>query len=300
MKHLTVMLPQSFASEAPSLREATFKVGLVGRVLATFRVNELLLYPDKPGSPDVRNARLVKELLDYLVTAPYLRKKLYPLKNSLRYAGLLPPLNIPTHPDAEAAKTDGVHYRQALVIASGQTTLVEAGLSKPLKIKKNIPRNTIINLKVVVKEGRIKYKLLHKKSGEVYTGFRTRIVNSLADELKKYGAKIATSRTGEPVDKVFKEVEKLVAAHEKVCVVFGSAEKGLKQITADLGLNYDELFDVTVNVAPGQGVKTIRTEEALAYTLPIINIIQTNLKSMDDEKASRGSGGTQARTRGGP
>ncbi|MEM4411167.1 MAG: putative RNA uridine N3 methyltransferase [Candidatus Caldarchaeum sp.] len=270
---ITVMLPHSFASDIPSLREATVRIGFVGRVLATFRVEELLLYPDKPGSPDIRNARLVKEILDYLTTAPYLRKKLYPLKQSLRYAGLLPPLNIHTHPDADAVKEEGVHYRQALVTASGETSTVEAGLGRPLKIHKKLPKNSIVNLKISIKAGRIKYKLFPKKSSEVYTGFRTRIANSLAEELKRYGARIATSRLGMPVTEALQRLAELMKSSDKVCVVFGASDRGLREIAEDLGLEYDQLFSITVNFAPNQAVKTIRTEEALAYTLAILNTI---------------------------
>jgi predicted SPOUT superfamily RNA methylase MTH1 len=98
MPRLTVLLPQSFASDVPGLREATSRIGFVGRVLATFRADTLLLYPDSREKTHLRNAGFIREVLEYLVTAPYLRKQLYPLKPSLRYAGLLPPLNIPTHP----------------------------------------------------------------------------------------------------------------------------------------------------------------------------------------------------------
>lgn len=267
-----MLLPQSFASDVPSYREATVKIGFVGRVLATFKVDEVILYPDKPGSPDIRNARLVKELLDYLVTAPYLRSKIYPLKPSLRYAGLLPPLNIPTHPESQAVKTEGTHYRQALVAASGETSTLEAGLGKPIKIKKKLPKNAIVNLKVKVEENRLKIRLLPRGSKEVYTGFRTKIASSLEEAVKPFGFRLATSRLGEPVTKVYPVLAERMLAAEKTCVVFGSADKGLKQIAEDLNLDYGRLFDLTVNFAPGQAVKTIRTEEALAYTLAIINL----------------------------
>jgi len=148
MPRLTVLLPQSFASDVPGLREATSRIGFVGRVLATFRADTLLLYPDSREKTHLRNAGFIREVLEYLVTAPYLRKQLYPLKPSLRYAGLLPPLNIPTHPEAEAAKTEGTHYRQALVLSSGETSLLEAGLGRPLRIRGRLPKNSVVVLKV--------------------------------------------------------------------------------------------------------------------------------------------------------
>ncbi|MEM2115096.1 MAG: putative RNA uridine N3 methyltransferase [Candidatus Caldarchaeum sp.] len=265
------MLPHSFASDVPGLREATVKAGLVGRILATFRVEEVILYPDRRGSPDVRNARWLKEILDYLTTAPYLRTVKYPLKPSLRYAGLLPPLNIPTHPEADAVKSDGTHYRQALVVASGETSTLEAGLRKPIKIKKKLSKNTVVNLRVKVKGRRIKYGLV-PRTDPVYTGFRTRIADSFEDALKPFSFKIAASRLGQPVNEVLGVLRERMRGG-RVCVAFGAADRGLRQIAEELELDLGTLFDVAVNFAPGQGVKTIRTEEALAYTLAILNLI---------------------------
>jgi predicted SPOUT superfamily RNA methylase MTH1 len=70
MPRLTVLLPQSFASDVPGLREATSRIGFVGRVLATFRADTLLLYPDSREKTHLRNAGFIREVLEYLVTAP--------------------------------------------------------------------------------------------------------------------------------------------------------------------------------------------------------------------------------------
>ncbi len=272
---ITVLLPHSFALDVPSLREATAKIGFVGRVLATFRVKELILYPDKPNNPDVRNARLIKTILDYLVTAPYLRKRIYPLQPSLRYVGILPPLNIPTHPEIDAIKAEGVHYRQALVTASGETSILETGLGRPIKIRRRLPKNAIVTLKVHVGQNRIRYSIVPKKSDEIYTGFKTVVADSLQEVLKRYDFKIATSRLGQPIDKVFNQLADMLARSQKACVAFGAADRGLKEIAEDLGIDYVTAFTMAVNFAPGQAVRTIRTEEALAYTLSILNLITT-------------------------
>jgi predicted SPOUT superfamily RNA methylase MTH1 len=272
MPRLTVLLPQSFASDVPGLREATSRIGFVGRVLATFRADTLLLYPDSREKTHLRNAGFIREVLEYLVTAPYLRKQLYPLKPSLRYAGLLPPLNIPTHPEAEAAKTEGTHYRQALVLSSGETSLLEAGLGRPLRIRGRLPKNSLVVLKVKVAGKHVKYKVVSKRSREVYNGFRTRIVNSLDEALKQFDYRVATSRLGKPINQAIDKLSQSLKSAKEVCVVFGSADRGLHRIVEDLGLDYNSLFDITVNTVPEQGVKTIRTEEALAYTLAVLNL----------------------------
>ncbi|MCS7137120.1 MAG: hypothetical protein NZ941_01980, partial [Candidatus Caldarchaeum sp.] len=252
-----MLLPYSFASDVPSLREATVKAGFVGRVVATFRVDEVILYPDRREKPDVRNARWLKDVLDYLSTAPYLRMLKYPLKPGLRYAGLLPPLNIPSHPEPDAVKTEGTHYRQALVIASGETSTLEAGLRKPLKIKRKLPKNAVVSLKIKVKGRRLKYSLV-PRSSQVYTGYRVRIADSLENALKPFSFRIATSRLGEPVENVLDKLRERMAAGGRTCVAFGAFDRGLKQIAEELQLDYSKLFDITVNTAPRQAVKTIR------------------------------------------
>jgi predicted SPOUT superfamily RNA methylase MTH1 len=118
----------------------------------------------------------------------------------------------------------------------------------------------------------VKYKVVSKRSREVYNGFRTRIVNSLDEALKQFDYRVATSRLGEPINQAIDKLSRSLKSAKEVCVVFGSADRGLHRIVEDLGLDYNSLFDITVNTVPEQGVKTIRTEEALAYTLAVLNL----------------------------
>jgi len=39
------------------------------------------------------------------------------------------------------------------------------------------------------------------------------------------------------------------------------------------GFRLEECFDHVLNTFPMQGVRTIRTEEAIAYTLAILNLV---------------------------
>ncbi|MDJ0270730.1 MAG: hypothetical protein NXY59_09375 [Aigarchaeota archaeon] len=269
---LDVLLPMSIAAEAPHLREKTLRIGWVGRILATFRVDTVILYPDS-ASPDIKNATLVKELLDYLVTAPYLRRRLYPLRRVLRYAGLLPPLNIPTHPERGAIRRQGTHYREALVIAEGETSTLEAGLSKPVKLGRRLKKGSRPILKIRVSGGgRVKIRALPRERCEVYPGYRAVIVNRpLREIVGKYGLRIATSRLGKPFPEEASRISELASSSESICVAFGSADKGLHEIAAEQGFKLEEVFDAVLNFAPQQAVKTIRTEEALAYTLAQLN-----------------------------
>ena len=97
-RKVSIAIPVSIISDVPHLREKTSKVGLVGRAAAIFRVNEIIVYPDNPRVNQAADMDLIATLLAYMDTPQYLRKKLFTLKRELRYAGVLPPLRTPHHP----------------------------------------------------------------------------------------------------------------------------------------------------------------------------------------------------------
>ncbi|MEM4545555.1 MAG: putative RNA uridine N3 methyltransferase [Nitrososphaerota archaeon] len=263
---LDVLLPSSLTAETPHLREKTFRIGLVARFLATFRVDNLIIYYEDL-EPD-KNAELIKDVMDYLNTAPYLRKRLFPIKPSLRYAGLLPPLNIPTHPEADSG---GIfHYREGLVVSPGR---VDAGLGKLIKVKKPLKKGTKVVVVANSKSG--EFKLISRKKSPVYAGFKTAIVPERLDELvAHYDVKIATSRLGKPFHELAQPLSSKLSTAKNVCIAFGSAKRGLYDIAKLQNFNLDEVFDFVINVVPEQGVRTIRTEEAVCATLATISALE--------------------------
>ena len=77
-------LAQGEDREARSDRQGL--LGLRGRPRRVFR--------DPRGGGE---SGLIRRVLEYLETPQYLRRRLFPLDESLKYAGLLPPLRIPSH-----------------------------------------------------------------------------------------------------------------------------------------------------------------------------------------------------------
>ena len=47
-KKLTIAIPASIATNTPHLREKTAKIGLIGRAASIFRVDKIIIFPDKP------------------------------------------------------------------------------------------------------------------------------------------------------------------------------------------------------------------------------------------------------------
>ena len=65
---LSVAVPASLVSDVPHLREKTFKIGLVGRATAIFCVDEVIVFPDLPGTDQSRDTRLIATVLSYMET----------------------------------------------------------------------------------------------------------------------------------------------------------------------------------------------------------------------------------------
>ena len=271
-KRLDILIPSSFAKDTPHLRDRTLRTGMLARFLAAARVDTLILYHVDPAKPDDSNAGFLKLLMEYLNTAPYLRKRLYRIRRELRYAGVLPPLNIPTHP--ESRSMDVEHYREGLVLESDKGSLIEAGLGKPIRVRKRLKEGTRIILKISPSRGRLKVSAISRRKSEIYPGFRVGVAGEkLSEIVKAYDLRIATSRKGRDILTLLDELRKRIDEAKRICIAFGSAREGLYEIAERQGFSLEESFDYVLNTFPGQGVKTIRVEEAVAYTLAIFNLL---------------------------
>lgn len=271
-RKLDVLIPSSFAKDTPHLRDRTLRVGMLARFLAAARVDTLILYHVDPAKPDDSNAGFLKLLMEYLNTAPYLRKRLYRIRRELRYAGILPPLNIPTHP--ESRSMDVEHYREGLVLESDRGSLIEAGLGKPIRVRKRLKEGTRVVLKISPCRDRLKVSAISRRKSEIYLGFRVGVAGEeLSEIVKTYDLRIATSRKGKNIQTLFDELKERLNEAKRICIVFGSAREGLYEIAEKQGFRLEDTFDYVLNVFPNQGVRTIRVEEAVAYTLSILNLL---------------------------
>lgn len=267
-----VLIPSSFSRESHHPIEKIVRLGSVARCLAAFRVETLIIYHEELDSPDEENAEYIKLIMDYLNTAPYLRRRVYPFTSKLRYVGVLPPLNIPTHPEGQDLKVE--HYREGLVISSNRKSTIYAGLSKMLKVGKKFKEGSRVLVRVKPSGDKARFKIYSKKKSEIYSGFRTAIASQKLDEIVRgYDVKVATSRLGLDVRGLWRELEEKIKKAGRVCIVFGSARRGLREIAELHKIDYEKTFDYVVNTFPNQSVRTIRTEEAIAYTLAIFNLI---------------------------
>ena len=66
-KKIAIAIPASFVSDIPHLREKTIKVGLIGRGASIFRIDQVIIYPDKPKQNQTKDIKLIKKLLCYMI-----------------------------------------------------------------------------------------------------------------------------------------------------------------------------------------------------------------------------------------
>lgn len=239
----------------------------------------------------------LSHVLAYLETPPTLRKHLFPLHPNLKFAGSLPSLDMPHH----LRRGEWCQYREGVTRGSiphhkkrkiGRTPLghayVETGLPMRVFVPASIPPNMRVTVKFNGVEGpeevpgnevladAVAPSAPREEAG-YYWGYSVRSAKSLSAVLTEctfdggYDLTIGTSERGVPVSSLndASSTSNLVPKFTHLLVVFGGvaglevavkADEGLKKLSVE---SPDALFDHWVNLCPGQGSRTIRTEEAI-------------------------------------
>jgi predicted SPOUT superfamily RNA methylase MTH1 len=249
---------------------------LIARAAAIFQVNEIIVYLDKPGTDQNRDLDLIELLLTYIETPQYLRKRLFPISSDLQYAGILPPLRTPHHPNSGKLRDLKVgDYREGLIIAKEKNgVLVDIGSEKPAYL----PQKGVLNERITIKITKIakdhaEVQTANRNDIAPYWGYTVSLEPSLERLLESpdFDLKIGTSKFAPLFPEVADNLEKKWRSAGSVLVLFGSPARGLHEIAQDEGINLDNFVDVVVNTVPSQGTETVRTEEALFATLAIFN-----------------------------
>ena len=278
---IAVAIPSSLVSDVPHLREKTARIGLVGRALAIFRVDEAIIYRDlaRPGEGE-----LIRAVLAYMETPQYLRKRLFGLRPELRYAGILPPLRTPHHPlRAKLGQLRDGEFREGVVVGSDRRgCLVDIGVGEPvLAPGLKAPEGTRMTF-VVERRGRsVRLRTVHREEVPYYWGFKVSLVDYGLRALlsrRDFDLVLGTSRLGSPLPEVVDELWSAIRGASRLLIVFGSPSEGLYDMASREGFELDEACDFVLNTMPAQGVATVRTEEAVLATLAIFNFILEYMK----------------------
>uniref|UniRef100_A0A2R5LJC5 28S rRNA (uridine-N(3))-methyltransferase n=1 Tax=Ornithodoros turicata TaxID=34597 RepID=A0A2R5LJC5_9ACAR len=290
---ISIAVPGSIMDNAQNAELRTYLAGQVARAAAVFCVDEVVIYDDtgaakKDISADSvltsttagRGTVQMARILQYLECPQYLRKQLFPIHRDLQFAGLLNPLDCSHHLRA----TEDAPYREGIVtnlpVKEGKGSLVNCGLKKEVRIDRHLQPGIRVTVKLNPKSLEDSTRKLSgvavapstpREEHGIYWGYEVRVAHSLSTVLtecpfpKGYDLTLGTSDKGDSVDDL-----ELPRGFKHAIVVFGGLQGLEAALEADEDLNIDDpsfLFSHYINTCPGQGSRTIRTEEAILITL---------------------------------
>jgi predicted SPOUT superfamily RNA methylase MTH1 len=265
-------------ADVPHLREKTYRVGFVARAAAIFRVEEIIIYSDRPGGDE--DARFIATVLRYMETPQYLRRRLFPIKPELRYAGILPPLRTPNHPlESRVEDLEPESYRDGFVLqSSSKKSVIDLGFERPVAIPiPKLPTNKRVTVRITKSDGKVDFQIVSRDDVPFYWGYTVTVSNEPLGKTVKRGGRcliVATSKYGQPIDVKLRAIAERWKSADKALILFGSPEEGLREILRREGLTVDDVADFTVNTIVEQGAETVRTEEAIYATLAILNTLR--------------------------
>jgi len=276
---LSIAIPASLVSDAPHLRDKTFKVGLIGRAAAIFRVDKIIIFPDLLDKDQSRDIELITTILSYIETPQYLRKRLFKIRPELRYAGVLPPLRTPHHPLSDRIENlkVGEHREGAVTSLVKNGSLVDIGVERPLLVPNTrLPINKRVTVRVTELGKHPEAVLAKRGEINVYWGYRVAVSDVPFGQLLKdqpFNLVIATSRRGTPLVDVMDGLAERWKSSHRTLVAFGAPTQGLYEIATRERLELDEVAHFVINTIPGQGTETVRTEEALYICLAALSLL---------------------------
>ncbi|WP_296892797.1 putative RNA uridine N3 methyltransferase [uncultured Methanobrevibacter sp.] len=269
---LSIFIPNSFLSESKDLKIRTYKVGILGRALAIFQADNVVIYnDDNVKNEDGKNdGKFIAEVLSYMNTPQYLRKKAFPIKAELKHVGILPPLRTPHHP--VNSQPDVGDYRQGFTVKRNKKgTFVDIGMDNLAFCKEQLSVKKIFDFKIT-KIAKKEVIVTPDKPDDVYWGYNVISSNkSLKNSLKliKPDLVVETTRYGDYIDSIFDELKHKVDECNSIAILFGGPYSSIQEDVS--GGNWDLL---KVNTIPYQGTETVRTEEAVVATLSLFNFMK--------------------------
>lgn len=269
---LSIFIPNSFLSESKDLKIRTYKVGILGRALAIFQADNVVIYNDnnEKNEDGELDGDFIADVLDYMNTPQYLRKQVFPIRSELKHVGILPPLRTPHHPVNN--QPDVGDYRQGFTVKRNKKgTYVDIGMDKLAFCKEQLTVKRIFDFKIT-KIAKKEVIVTPDKPDDVYWGYNVISSNkSLKNSLKliKPNLVVETTRYGDCIDSIFDELKHKVDECKSIAILFGGPYSSIEEDVSNV--NWD-LFKV--NTIPDQGTETVRTEEAVVATLSLFNFMR--------------------------
>jgi predicted SPOUT superfamily RNA methylase MTH1 len=269
-----VTIPDSSLADEQTLRDKSTKIAQFARAFAIFRISKVYIYRDR-GRNYSADRKLLKFILEFLDTPQYLRRRLYPKREELRFAGLLHPLKAPHHkPAVDPRKIRVGEIRQAATVNVNGRYFADAGLDSLIPLEGSIPNGSRITVKFISEHPKLRCKAITRKDVSDYWGYEVKEAQGLVDLLTTVkGIIVLTSKEGEPLERFEQELRQELKSATGVLVVFGSPNRGLSQILKDEGSHPNEFTKYFLNFFPKQATETVRLEEAVIGCLSLMNYL---------------------------
>ena len=264
-KKLALSIPDTVLEEREALRDKTVKIGVIARASSLYGVDIIEVFRDEKRKGE---GRLIRRVLEYLETPQYLRKRIYPLDESFRFAGLLPPLRIPSHkPKVPVEKLRIGEFREGVTNSDGT---VDIGLEGNPKLKggAGVDRRVTVKLTSV---SPLEAELVRRDEVSEYWGYsvETRSLDEVLSD-SRFVLKIATSRYGKALWGQLPQLHESIRGAAGIKLIFGSPARGLFDLA---GADLPKLTDYVLNLFTDQHVETVRTEEAIFAGLNLVNML---------------------------
>jgi len=294
---LSILIPSSIVDNAQSKELRTYLIGELARTIGIFKISEVIIFHDKlkDNSRDYINY-FIKNL-QYLETPQYLRKTLFPMSEDLKLSGLMNPLESQHH----LRKDEWSPYREGCVLdrpVNGEYSWVNIGLNKDCKIDQKLPPKTRVTVKL--NENNFNNKLKYYTGTPVsmsepyikngtYWGYVVRVCETYKDIFNDsiydegYDFIIGTSDKGEN----YRTANFSKKKNFKHCLIIFGGISGIEGMMIDdehnniNSTNISKNFDLYLNTCMNQGLRTIRTEEAILISLAVIRPELDKIKEID-------------------
>ena len=263
---ISVAIPESALSDESLKLDKTRKISVLARACAIFKIDTIYVYQEGNYKED---GNLLVTILKYLETPQFLRRRLFPKMNELKFAGVLLPLKIPSHSTpANPKKINTGDVREGVVVSIKGKRFVDVGINEliPFFGKENVGKRVTVQFKTGYPDFSVKE--IQRSEAPLYWGFAVKERASLFSLLTEWqGNTIITSKKGRTATK--EQLAKYLSSDIPILVVFGSPEKGVHEILGGKMKNIQNAK--TLNFFPNQATETVRLEEAILGTLSIIN-----------------------------
>jgi predicted SPOUT superfamily RNA methylase MTH1 len=271
---LWAAIPDSALVDEQTKRDKSIKIAQFARAFSIFKVSKVFIYRDKERDYGTDRI-LLKLLLEFLDTPQYLRRRLYPRREELQFAGLLHPLKAPHHkPAIDPSKIKVGEIRQAVVAKVKGQYFADAGLNALIPVEGSAPTGKRVTIRFVSEHPKLRCKAIPNEEIKEYWGYEVKEVQSLTDLLNSIkGSIILTSKEGEPLGAVEQELTRELRSTPSALVVFGSPNRGLRSILKDESKHPREFTKYFLNFFPNQATETVRLEEAVICCLSLLNYL---------------------------